>query len=80
MTTVETLRPQALALSESERAELASILLESLPSDFDDDIEAEQISIVRERIEDIESGKVQPVSGDIVFRRIEESLVARHKA
>lgn len=80
MTTVEMLRPQALALSEHERAELASILLESLPPDFDDDIEAEQISVVRERIEEIDSGNARPVSGDEVFRRIEESLAARRKA
>ena len=80
MITVEMLRPQALALSQRERAELASILLESLPPGFDDDIEAEQLCVVRERIEEIESGKVQPVPGEEVFRRIKESLAARRKA
>lgn len=37
MVTVETLRPQALALSERERAELACVLLESLPPHLDDE-------------------------------------------
>lgn len=82
MVTIEMLRPQALGLSERERAQLASILLESLPSDLDDGahVEAEQLSVVRERIEEIESGKVQSVPGEEVFCRIEESLAARRKA
>jgi hypothetical protein len=37
MTAVDTIRPQALALSERERAELACILLESLPPNLEDE-------------------------------------------
>ncbi len=77
MTAVQMLQPQALSLSQRERAELVSILLESLPDGFDDDIEAEQFCVIRKRIDEIKSGRVKPVSGEEVFRRIEESLVAR---
>ncbi len=80
MTTIEMLRSQALALPELERAELASILLESLPPGFEEDNEVEQSCVVRERIEEIESGKVLPVPGEEVFQRIEQSLAARRNA
>lgn len=48
MTTVEMLRPQALALSQRERAELACILLESLPPHLDDEDEGVAEALRRE--------------------------------
>ena len=61
---------KALELSEEERAELAGSLLQSL-DDTPDDPEAVEAAWNKEiagRIEDLDSGKVKPVSLD-TFRK-----------
>jgi putative addiction module component (TIGR02574 family) len=61
---------RALALTPEERAELAGSLLESLdPVDEDPKaVEAAWNEEIARRIEDLDSGKVEPVSLD-TFRR-----------
>ncbi len=61
---------RALALSEEERAELAGSLLESLdgPPDDPEAVEAAWSEEIARRIEDLDSGKVKPVSLE-TFRR-----------
>lgn len=61
---------RALALSEDERAELAGSLLESLegPPDDPEAVEAAWSQEIARRIEDLDSGKVKPVSLE-TFRR-----------
>jgi putative addiction module component (TIGR02574 family) len=61
---------RALALSEEERAELAGSLLESLDDAHEDPeaVEAAWSEEIARRIEDLDSGKVKPVSLD-TFRR-----------
>lgn len=61
---------RALALSEEERAELAGSLLESLDDTHEDPeaVEAAWNEEIARRLEDLDSGKVKPVSLD-AFRR-----------
>ena len=61
---------RALALSEDERAELAGSLLESLDGAPEDPaaVEAAWNEEIARRIEDLDSGKVKPVSLE-TFRR-----------
>jgi len=61
---------RALALTAEERAELAGSLLESLDGDAEDPqaVEAAWNEEIARRIEDLDSGKVKPVSLD-AFRR-----------
>ena len=61
---------RALALSAEERAELAGSLLESLDDAHEDSeaVEAAWSEEIARRIEDLDSGKVKPVSLD-AFRR-----------
>ena len=61
---------RALELSPEERAELAGSLLESLDAAEDDPkaVEASWNEEIARRIEDLDSGKVEPVSLD-TFRR-----------
>ena len=55
---------RALSLSAEERAELASSLLESLDGGYDDPevVEAAWNEGIARRIDDLDSGKVKPVS------------------
>ena len=61
---------RALALSPEERAELAGSLLESLDAADDDPkaVEAAWDEEIARRIDDLDSGKVEPVTLD-TFRR-----------
>ena len=61
---------RALALTPEERAELAGSLLESLDAADDDPkaVEAAWSEEIARRIEDLDSGKAEPVSLD-TFRR-----------
>ena len=61
---------RALALTPEERAELAGSLLESLDDAHEDPeaVEAAWSEEIARRIEDLDSGKVKPVSLD-TFRR-----------
>jgi len=60
-TTAKSIYEDALRLSDSDRAELAAWLIESLDSDVDDDWEAAWSAEIRQRIDDIDSGKIATV-------------------
>lgn len=67
----ESLLESALRLPESERAELATRLIDSLDPDPDEgDVEAAWSEEVRRRLEDVEQGRVKPVPWDEVRRRM----------
>ncbi len=67
---VTELLKRALALTAEERAQLAGSLLESLdgPDDDPEAVEAAWSEEIARRMEDLDSGKVKPVSLD-TFRR-----------
>jgi putative addiction module component (TIGR02574 family) len=52
---------EALRLSDSERAELAARLIESLEPDAEDDVESAWGEEIRRRLDDLDQGRVQPV-------------------
>ena len=52
---------EALRLSESERGDLAACLIESLDRDVDPAVERAWNAEIRQRLEDLDTGKVQPI-------------------
>ena len=72
--TVEKLKPAILALSEPERWELIAALFESLPkppgvlSEDDPDFD----SMLKRRLDELDSGKVKGVPAEQVMQRIRE--------
>ncbi|HMJ13436.1 MAG TPA: addiction module protein [Polyangiaceae bacterium] len=64
----------ALKLDEAERVRLVEALSASL---YGRELGGEWEEEIERRIEDVESGKVKPVSGDEVFARLEKRLGAR---
>lgn len=71
--TVDALLNQAMVLPDDSRLELAERLLFSVPEE--DDVALD--TLLRSRIDDIESGRVQAVDADEVFQRIETMLASR---
>ena len=68
------LKRKAAQLSESERAELALALIESLDGEADTGVdEAWRIEIER-RVAEIDRAEVQPIPGDEVFARLRRKL------
>lgn len=57
---------RALALSEEERAELASTLIESLDTVVDDDAESAWQQEITRRLQQFESGQTQTLSWEAV--------------
>ena len=76
--TVETLYQEALNLPNDSRVALAERLLESVEPD-PIMIEA-QMTEVRRRLEDLESGRVATVPGAEGLRRVREAVAKRSKA
>jgi putative addiction module component (TIGR02574 family) len=73
-TVLAELKQKAAQLSESERAELALALLESLDGEMDTGVdEAWRVEIER-RIAEIDRGEVQLIPGDEVFSRLRRKL------
>ena len=69
------LKEKASRLSDSERAELALSLIESLDGPADPDVgEAWRVEVER-RIAQIERGEVQLIPGDEVFARLRRRLL-----
>lgn len=66
----------ALELDEKHRAELAKRLIDSLDKDLEIDADIEQawIEEVKRRKEEIQSGKVKPISGEKVLREARKIL------
>ena len=63
---VHDLYREAVELSESERAELAGLLLESLEAEPDPDVELAWAQEIERRVRDLDEGKVETIrqSGD----------------
>jgi putative addiction module component (TIGR02574 family) len=61
---------KALALDESERAELAGVLIESLDSEQDSGVEAAWLEEIERRIKELDSGEVEGIPWEEVRERI----------
>jgi len=72
--TFEELKKQAAQLSDSERAELALSLIESLDGLANADVEEAWRVELERRVRQIESGEVQLIPGDEVFARVRRRL------
>jgi putative addiction module component (TIGR02574 family) len=73
---LDALKEAAAKLSESERAELAFILLESLNADSEDEGDVQrawQIEIQR-RVGEIDRGEVELIPGDEVIAEVRRQL------
>lgn len=66
------LKERAVALSTSERAELALMPIESLDGPADGGVDEAWAAEIDRRLQEIDSGDVGPISGDEVFRRLGE--------
>jgi putative addiction module component (TIGR02574 family) len=69
---LDQLKEEAAKLTESERAELALALIQSLDADPEDDVEVERAWLIEadRRWGEIQRGEVQPVPGDEAFARL----------
>jgi len=73
-TSKEDLYRLALELSDNERAALAGMLLDSLEPPDDGGVEAAWLVEIERRIAEVDSGRVQPVSWDLVRDRLRRKL------
>lgn len=76
---VSELLQKALALSEQERAELASTLIDSLDPITDDNVEAAWQEEISRRIEDLRSGKAKTVPWETVYKEVRAILNGKTK-
>jgi putative addiction module component (TIGR02574 family) len=65
---------KALTLPVAERAELASSLIESLEEAEDESVKAAWDEEIYRRMEDLDSGKVKPVSLEEARRRLASAI------
>lgn len=70
--TAQKLRAELATLDSEDRADLAYFLLQSLDEDVDPNVAAEWDAELDRRITDIESGKLQGISGDEVMAELRE--------
>ena len=61
---------KALALNESERAELAGVLIDSLDLERDSGVEAAWLVEIERRIKELDSGEVEGIPWEKVRERI----------
>jgi len=72
---LDQLKQEAAKLSDTERAELALVLLRSLePTSDDPDIEQAWLAESERRLDQIERGEATLIPGDEVFARIRQRL------
>jgi putative addiction module component (TIGR02574 family) len=64
----------ALGLPESDRAEIAASLLQSLDEGADSDVEAAWAEEIKRRIDSIDSGQAKLIPWDEAMRSIRERL------
>lgn len=76
--TVETIYTEALALTDASRLALAERLVESVSPD--PQVMAEQMAVVRRRLEELDAGSVQPIAGPDGLRRVRETILKRSEA
>ncbi len=62
----------ALALPESDRAEIAASLIHSLDTSTDEEVDAAWAVEIQRRIESIDNGEVELVPWDAVMREMRE--------
>jgi putative addiction module component (TIGR02574 family) len=72
--TLTELKQKASQLSETERAELALSLIESLDGPADPDVEEAWRIEIERRVSQIERGEVELIPGDEVFARLRRRL------
>ena len=73
-TVLDELKQKATQLSESERAELALSLIESLDGEADTGIDEAWQAEIDRRVAGIDRGDVQLIPGDEVFARLRRKL------
>jgi len=73
-TVLDELKQKATQLSESERAELALSLIESLDGEADTGIDEAWQAEIDRRVAEIDRGDVQSIPGDEVFARLRRKL------
>jgi putative addiction module component (TIGR02574 family) len=84
MATSEEIFREAMALPADARAELTERLVESLAQDISPEITTAQLTEVRRRIAQVESGEVELIPGDEALARVRNllskivDLFARH--
>lgn len=74
---VHDLYREAVELSESERAELAGLLLESLQTEPDPDVEAAWAEEIERRVRDIDEGRVQTIPWEQVRAELHARLAEK---
>jgi putative addiction module component (TIGR02574 family) len=72
--TLAELKEKASRLSETERADLALSLIESLDGPVDSDVEEAWRLEIERRVGQIERGEVQLIPGEEVFARLRRRL------
>lgn len=72
--TLTDLKKKAAQLSDSERAELALSLIESLDGPADPDVEEAWRVEIERRMAEIDRGEVKLIPGDEVFARLRRRL------
>lgn len=72
---IDTLFAEALPLSDDTRLQLVERLIPTIQSE--PSLEAEQAQEVQRRMDDVRSGRVKTIPGELVFQEIEQSLAAR---
>ncbi len=77
--TVAELLDDALALPDAERAELAELLAETIPSP-PDSLHPAWAAELRRRADEIDSGKVQPIPWEEVRRQVHAQIDANGPA
>jgi putative addiction module component (TIGR02574 family) len=60
----------ALELTVQERAELAEVLLETLEHPSQEEIERRWADVIKRRVEELRSGKVKGIPGDVVMKKL----------
>lgn len=73
--TLDTIYQEALNLPESTRLELVERLLPTIGNDLE--IEAAQLLAVQQRRAEVESGQVQMIPGEDVFREVGAALAIK---
>jgi putative addiction module component (TIGR02574 family) len=67
----------AAELSESDRAALAGLLIESLETEADPDVEAAWAAEIERRVQELEAGTVKSIPWEEVRQRLLDRLNAR---
>jgi hypothetical protein len=73
-TTIEQLAEQAMNLPAESRAKLADLLVESLDADELGRIEQMWVTEAKRRRDEVRSGKVKSIPGDVGLRKVRDTL------